>query len=641
MTTAGPVPTAPQAEAWVPAVWAPDARTVDLVLPTAGGGTWEPARRVALHPVDRPGWWSAGTAALPADLPDGLPPGTDYGFSLDGGPGLPDPRSPRQPWGVHGPSRVDAEAFVWTDGYRSTGPAPGDPPRTAGPGREVLGTVVYELHVGTFTPEGTLDAAAAHLDHLVDLGVQTVELMPVAAFPGRWGWGYDGVHLFAVHEPYGGPDALRRFVDAAHGAGLGVVLDVVHNHLGPSGNYLGAYGPYFTEAHHTPWGAAVNLDQPGSAEVRRFLLDNALRWLTAFHLDGLRLDAVHALVDDSPRHLLAELADTVAERSLELGRPLTLVAESDENDPATVQPTAAGGRGMDAQWADDVHHAVHAYLTGERHGYYVDFGSAQTLRKALTGAFVHDGTFSTFRDRPWGRPVPAGTDGHRFVVFASDHDQVGNRALGDRPAAGLDAGALAASAALVLCSPFTPMLFMGEEWGASTPWQYFTDHDDPELARAVSEGRRREFGGHGWADLYGRDEVDVPDPQAPGMRDASVLDWSEPGRGPHARLLAWYRDLVALRAEPAVSSGDLGAVRVTASDDDAVVVVERPGVVVVVSRAEDVRTVRLPSGGRWRVAAAWETGTAITGNGHGQGHGPAQENFVTVPARSVAVLLAG
>jgi maltooligosyltrehalose trehalohydrolase len=473
----------------------------------------------------------------------------------------------------------------------------------AWPGRDVRGAVVYELHVGTFTEAGTLDAAAERLAHLVDLGVDMVELMPVAAFPGHAGWGYDGVALFAVHEPYGGPAALQRFVDAAHGLGLAVCLDVVHNHLGPSGNYLPRFGPYFTDRHRTPWGSAVNLDGPGSAEVRRFVIDNALRWLRDFHLDALRLDAVHALLDDSPRHLLAELADEVAALAADLGRPLSLVAESDRNDPVTITPTALGGLGMTAQWADDVHHALHAWVTGERHGYYLDFGTAETLATALTRVFVHAGGWSSFRGAAWGVAVPPGTDGHRFVVFASDHDQVGNRALGDRPAQRLSPGRLAASAAVVLTSPFTPMIFMGEEWGASTPFLYFADHAEPELARAVREGRTAEFAGHGWTDLYGG-PVQVPDPQSPATVAASRLDWAEPGRAGHARLLAWYRRLVALRrAQPDLADGDLDGVRVAVADDGTWLVVRRGELRVVVSIAEGPVTVPEGSGA---VLASWD-----------------------------------
>ncbi|MEP7794569.1 malto-oligosyltrehalose trehalohydrolase [Sanguibacter sp. 25GB23B1] len=525
-----------------------------------------------------------------------------------------DPRSPRQPLGVHGPSQLfDASVHDWDD--------------DAWPGTSVLGSVIYELHIGTFTAEGTFDSAIARLGHLADLGVDLVEVMPVAAFDGRHGWGYDGVDLFAVHEPYGGPAAFQRFVDAAHGHGLGVVLDVVYNHLGPTGNYTSTFGPYFTDDHHTPWGQGVNLDGTGSVEVRRWIVDNAVRWMRDFHVDALRLDAVHALIDDSDPHILAELSDAVAALSREVGRPLGLIAESDENDPRTVTGTTSGGRGMTAQWADDVHHAVHALLTGERHGYYVDFGSVAVLRKALTGAFVHDGDFSTFRGKDWGHPVPRDTDGHRFVAFASDHDQVGNRARGDRPSASLDAGGLAMAAALVLTSPFTPMLFMGEEWGASTDWRFFADFTDTDLARAVSEGRAREFSGHGWVDMYGEGFV-VPDPQDPATRDASVLDWDELGQAEHARLLDWYRTLIDLRrSESDIASGQLDATRVEGDDDSPVLEVVRGRVRVVLNRGTDASAVPVAAGST--ILAGWADPHLEAGDA---------ETTLTLPPRSVAVL---
>lgn len=512
-------------------VWAPRASRVDLVL--SASGTTE------AMDADSGGWWRSRRPLLA---------GTDYAFSLDGGPPRPDPRSPWQPAGVHGPSRTfDTDAFPWSDGGWA--------------GRDVRGAVIYELHIGTFTPEGTLDAAVGRLDHLAELGVDVVELMPVAAFGGHHGWGYDGVALWAVHEPYGGPAALQRFVDAAHARGLAVCLDVVDNHLGPSGNYLAEFGPYFTDQHQTPWGAAVNLDGDGSAEVRAFVVEKALRWFRDFHVDALRLDAVHALVDDSPRHVLAELSDAVAVLAAELGRPLSLVAESDANDPRTVTPTreafrGRAGYGMTAQWADDVHHALHTLMTGERQGYYADFGTPETLAKALTDVFVHDGGWSTFRGKNWGAPVPTDLDRRRFVVCSQNHDQVGNRALGDRPSRVLTPGALAVSAAVVLLGPFTPMLFMGEEWGATTPFQYFSDHEEPELAAAISRGRAAEFGGHGWVELYGADVV-VPDPQALSTFEGSRLDWGEASSRDGRRMLELYRRLVGLRrAEAAVASGD-------------------------------------------------------------------------------------
>ncbi|WP_423463688.1 malto-oligosyltrehalose trehalohydrolase [Promicromonospora sp. MS192] len=594
-------------------VWAPRAARVDLVL--SASGTAEAME------ADAGGWWRSRHPLLA---------GTDYAFSLDGGPPRPDPRSPWQPAGVHGPSRTfDAHAHSWADGGWA--------------GRDVLGAVIYELHVGTFTPEGTLDAAVGRLDHLADLGVDVVELMPVAAFGGHHGWGYDGVALWAVHEPYGGPAALQRFVDAAHARGLAVCLDVVDNHLGPSGNYLAEFGPYFTDQHQTPWGAAVNLDGEGSAEVRVFVVEKALRWFRDFHVDALRLDAVHALVDDSPRHVLAELSDAVAVLAADLGRPLSLVAESDANDPRTVTPTGASfqgraGYGMTAQWADDVHHALHTLMTGERQGYYVDFGTPETLAKALTNVFVHDGGWSTFRGKNWGAPVPADLDRRRFVVCSQNHDQVGNRALGDRPSRVLTPGALAVSAAVVLLGPFTPMLFMGEEWGATTPFQYFSDHEESELAAAISRGRAAEFGGHGWAELYGADVV-VPDPQALSTFEASRLDWGEASGEGGARMLELYRRLVGLRrTEAAVASGDPSGTSVRVQDGalvltrvpvgasrgarvDVVLAVRDGAVSVVVDRGGEPARVVLDSGvvlgGAAAVVESGVGGTTVTVSGPG------------------------
>jgi len=504
-------------------VWAPAAQTVELYLPGQD-------RLVGMIPVPG-GWWTA---------PFDLEPGTDYAFRVDGSPNRPDPRSALQPDGVHGPSRtVDPDTWRWTDQNWA--------------GKDLRGSVIYELHVGTFTPEGTLDAAVSRLGHLVDLGVDIVELMPLAAFPGKAGWGYDGVGLWAVHEAYGGPDALARFVDAAHNAGIGVCLDVVYNHLGPSGNYLSVFGPYFTPAHHTPWGEAVNYDHDGSQQVRAFVIDSALRWMRDFHIDALRLDAIHEIKDDAAaaatpqRHVLAELSDAVAALSIELGRPLSLVAEADLNDVGVITPTSeeppakVPSLGMTAQWADDVHHALHVRLTGEDQGYYGDFAEVGAWAKAYGRAFLHNGTWSTFRERNWGAPVPEDTDPRRFVVFGSDHDQVGNRAVGDRPSVILDDAALAATAALVLLSPYTPMLFMGEEWGTRTPFQFFTDHEEDDLARSVSEGRVREFAGFGW------DADEIPDPQAAATVEASRLRWSELDEAEHARMLAWYQALTTLR----------------------------------------------------------------------------------------------
>jgi maltooligosyltrehalose trehalohydrolase len=489
-------------------VWAPDAARVDLVL-TSG--------RVAMQPAER-GWWTS---------PAPVAAGSDYRFSVDGGDPLPDPRSPWQPAGVQDASRVlDHDTFAWTDnGWQA-------PPLASG--------VIYELHVGTFTTEGTFEAAIARLDHLKRLGVTHVELMPVNEFPGTRGWGYDGVDLFAPHHAYGGPEGLKRLVDACHARGLAVLIDVVYNHLGPTGNYLARFGPYFTSRHATPWGDAVNLDGPGSDGVRRYICDNALMWLRDYHADGLRLDAVHALIDTSSTHILEQLAAEVDALEASLGRHLVLVAETDLNDPRLVRGRESGGYGIDAQWNDDFHHALHVALTGERRGYYEDFEALRHLAEALEHAFVYRGAYSPHRKRAHGRS-PEGLPAARFVHCMQNHDQVGNRARGERSSHLLSVGRLKIAAALVLMPPYVPLLFQGEEWGATAPFQYFTQHEDPDLARAVSEGRRREFAAFGWQ------PEDVPDPQAPETFLHSRLDWTEIAREPHASLLAWHRDLIALR----------------------------------------------------------------------------------------------
>jgi malto-oligosyltrehalose trehalohydrolase len=541
-------------------VWAPAASSVEVVV----GG--QPER---LGPDDD-GWWQADVAAAV--------PGTDYSYRINnGGDLLPDPRSRWQPDGPAGASRLyDDAAFAWTDGGWRGVPLPG--------------SVIYELHVGTFTAEGTFDAAIGKLDHLVDLGVTTVELMPVASFPGQRGWGYDGIGLYAVYEPYGGPDGLKRLVDACHGRGLAVLLDVVYNHVG-IGNRLADFGPYFTQAHHTPWGPAVNLDQAGSDQVRAFVIDNALMWLRDYHLDGLRLDAVHALEDQRALPLLEELAGRVDTLRAALGRELVLIAESDLNDPRLVTAREAGGSGLTAQWSDDFHHALHALLTGERQGYYADFGSLPCLAKVLTRVFFHDGTWSEFRDRSHGRPVdrlrlPA----HRFLGYLQDHDQIGNRATGDRIADLVTTELIKVGAGLVLTAPFTPMLFMGEEWGADTPWQYFTDHTEQWLAQAVRDGRRQEFAAHGW------DAADVPDPQDEQTFLRSKLDWAQPPGPPHREILDWYRELIALRrARPELTDPRLTATQVRYDEDARWLTIDRGGVVIVASLGGAPLHVPLPA----------------------------------------------
>ncbi|MEV8506123.1 malto-oligosyltrehalose trehalohydrolase [Actinoplanes sp. NPDC051475] len=550
---------------------------------------------------DDDGWWRL-------DVP-GAGPGTDYAYVLpDHDSPLPDPRSRWQPEGVHGLSRVyDHAAFSWTDG--------------AWTGRQLPGSVLYELHVGTFTPAGTFDAAIERLDHLVELGVDLVELLPVNAFNGEHNWGYDGVCWYAPHEAYGGPDGLKRFVDAAHAKGLGVVLDVVYNHFGPSGAYAPMFAPYLSAAGANPWGASVNLDGPLSDEVRRYVIDSVLGWLRDYHVDGLRLDAVHALVDHNAIHLLEQMATEVESLSTHLGRPLSLIAESDLNDPTLITPREAGGSGLHAQWDDDVHHALHALLTGERQGYYGDFGSLECLETVLTGAFFHANTWSSFRRRHHGRPVDRNrVPGHRFVAYLQNHDQIGNRAIGDRLSATLSPGLLKVGATLLLTSPFTPMLFMGEEWAASNPWQFFTSHPEPELAAAVQDGRRREFASHGWA------EAEVPDPQDPATFERSKLDWSEREKPGHAEMLDLHKRLIALRREHADLS-DPHLDRVEVWHGDHFVVTRRGRCVVAANLASVPQTVSLRSVPS-KVLLATEPGVVL------------QRDRVELPAETAVVMFA-
>lgn len=512
-------------------VWAPRAR--NAVSAVVGPSE----RRVTMARGER-GWWTV-------DVP-GLGPGDDYAFEVDGRGPFPDPRSAHQPAGVHGPSRlVDHGAFAWSDGDWA--------------GLDVRDGVLYELHVGTFSPRGDFDGVVERLDHLVELGVDVVELMPVAEFAGTRNWGYDGVCLYAPHHAYGGPDGLKRLVDACHRRGLGVVLDVVYNHLGPEGNHLGAFGPYFTDFYSTPWGEAVNFDRPDSDEVRSFVIDNAVSWLRDHHIDGLRLDAVPAIVDTSATHLLEALAARVAALSAEVGRPLTLIAESDQNDPRLCRPVELGGYGIHAQWNDDFHHALHVALTGERDGYYVDYDGIGDLARTISTGWRFAGEWSAHRRRRHGR-APEHLTARNLVVCDQNHDQVGNRAVGDRLAASVSGDRLRIAAALVLTSPSVPLLFQGEEWGCTAPFQYFTDHQDRELGRAVAQGRRAEFAAFGW------EPDEVPDPQDPATYERSRLDWSQLGDPDHAGVLDWYRRLLALRREHAdLGPGD----RVDGVDHDA------------------------------------------------------------------------
>lgn len=562
------------------AVWAPTPGIVRLDV----NGTVFPMTPSA------DGWWRAAVTA---------PDDARYGYLLDDDPAvLPDPRSPRQPDGVHQRSRLwSPGAGEWTDDDWA--------------GRSVEGAVVYELHLGTFTAEGTFDSAIDKLDALVDLGADFVELMPVNAFDGTHGWGYDGVLWYAVHEPYGGPAGLVRFVDACHRRGLGVLLDVVFNHLGPSGNYLPRFGPYLSKGSN-PWGEGINVDGDQSDGVRDHIIGCALRWMRDFHVDGLRLDAVHALVDTTAIHILEELSletDALAEQ---LGRPLSLIAESDRNDPRFITPRSALGYGMTAQWDDDIHHALHTAVSGERHGYYSDFGSIATLAETLKSGYFHAGTFSSFRRRRHGRPLDTATiPGYRLMSYTCTHDQIGNRAAGDRPTAYLTPGQLAVSAALALLTPFTAMVFMGEEWAASTPFQFFSSHREPHLADATREGRRAEFADHGW------DPDTVPDPQDPATFERSKLNWAERDAAQHARMLALYRDLIALRrTESDLGDFWLDHMDVDFDEDARWIVLYRGGLAIACNLGPD--PVAVPVTGdvvhAWGTPRVGSAGTALEGH---------------------------
>jgi maltooligosyltrehalose trehalohydrolase len=533
-------------------VWAPDVERLRLSL--GDGSSVEMVKGAD-------DWWSPAEPA-----PDATGEDVDYGYLIDDeDTPRPDPRSRRQPGGVHERSRThDPSSYSWND--------------AAWTGRQLAGSVVYELHVGTFTPEGTFDAALGKLDHLRDIGVDLVEVMPVNAFNGTHNWGYDGVGWFAVHEGYGGPDGYQRFVDGCHAAGLGVIQDVVYNHLGPSGNYLPLFAPYLKSGANT-WGDLLNLDGPGSDEVRRYILDNVRMWLEDYHVDGLRLDAVHALNDANHQHLLEEMAVEVAALSAHQRRPLTLIAESDLNDTRLVRPREAGGYGLDAQWSDDFHHAVHVALTRETEGYYADFEPLSALAKVCEHGFFHDGTWSSFRGRDHGFPVDRrAMPTWRLVVANQNHDQIGNRARGDRITEVLDDDQLACAALLTLCGPFTPMLFMGEEWAASTPFQFFTSHPEPELGKATAEGRIAEFEKMGW------DPEVVPDPQDPETFERSKLDWSELESGRHARLLDVYRDLARLRRErEELTDPSFGSVSCTADEQTRLFTMRRGSLLVAVN----------------------------------------------------------
>lgn len=523
-------------------IWAPKAHKMSL--------KW----RDQILPMNSPnkrGWWTIEVADAEC--------GDQYAFLLDDDTTpYPDPRGMRQPKGVHGPSELyDHSAFEWHDQlWRGS-------PKT--------GCIIYELHIGTFSKEGTFDGAIKHLRYLTDLGVTHVEVMPVAGWSGEQGWGYDSVALFATHESYGGPDGFKRFVDACHGTGLSVILDVVYNHFGPVGNYTTKFGPYLNADRKTPWGDAVNLDGEGSDEVRRFFVDNALMWLKDYHCDGLRFDAVHAFLDLSAVHFMEQLSIETERLSATLGKEFHLIAESDLNDPRVVRSREANGYGMDSQWSDDFHHSLFAVLYEPKEGesgYYGDFGMLSDLHKALKNAFVYDGQYSSYRKRRHGRPTD-GLSAHHFVHFDQNHDQVGNRALGERleHLIGLDAAKV--SVGLLLTAPYIPMLFMGEEWATSSPFLYFADHEDEEMRRSVADGRKREFASFGF-------EGDVPNPEDQATFEASKLNWDEQNDGKHAEMLAWVKALIKLRrSRVCLNDGDMHRLHVSSDEERRTLVMAR------------------------------------------------------------------
>lgn len=517
-------------------VWAPFAHKVQLQI-------LEPVpMRVQMEQLERGYFHYSGRD---------VSPGAVYMYCLDETKQRPDPASRFQPYGVHRESQIRSSEFLWSDlQWR---------------GIALDSIVFYEIHVGTFTPQGTFDAIIPRLSELKSLGVTMVELMPVAQFPGERNWGYDGVYPYAVQNSYGGPDGLKRLVSACHQIGLGLTLDVVYNHLGPEGNYFSDFGPYFTDRHRTPWGNAINFDGPDSDEVRRFFIENALYWVSEFHVDALRLDAIHAIIDASTKTFLEELTSRVHEFAARSGRTIHLIAENDRNDARTVKSQDAGGCGFDAQWNDDLHHALHSLVTGERNGYYEDFGSIHNVAKAYSEGFVYSGQYSPFRRRRHGNSSAA-VPPHCFVVFSQNHDQIGNRAEGERLSQIAPYESLKLIAGAVLLSPFVPLLFMGEEYAESSPFQYFVSHGDENLIHNVREGRRKEFEHFNW-------RGSVPDPQSPETFARSKLQWEERVQGQHAIILSFYTNLLTLRRTiPALSHPDAQGLRVTALDPSALVV---------------------------------------------------------------------
>ncbi|MEB3883893.1 malto-oligosyltrehalose trehalohydrolase [Lyngbya sp. CCY1209] len=514
-------------------VWSPIREAVSLKLET-------PESRLIPMERDESGYWRVTL--------DNIPPGTRYKFELDEDTIRPDPASEFQPEDVHGPSAVvDHGAFNWDEGGWQNTP--------------LEDYIIYELHVGTFTPEGTFEAIIPRISELLELGITAIELMPVSQFPGSRNWGYDGVYPYAVQTSYGGPEGLKKLVNACHQQGMAVVMDVVYNHFGPEGNYTRDFGPYFTPKYQTPWGSAINYDDADSDGVRNFVLENVLCWFRDYHIDALRLDAIHAIYDFGARHILSEMADWVAELSEQLNRKFYLIAESDLNDVRIINPKERGGYGIDAQWSDDFHHALRTLITGELTGYYKDFGTCADLEKALRDRFIYTWNYSKNRQRFHGS-YAGDRPPSQFVVCCQNHDQVGNRMLGERLSELASFEALKLAAGTVLLSPYIPLLFMGEEYGETRPFLYFISHTDPDLVEAVRKGRKAEF-----EEFHAVGEP--PDAQSPETFKRCILNWEERNQGKYGALLAFYKRLIALRSEiPAIKSSDRDRQKIASSEAD-------------------------------------------------------------------------
>jgi len=578
-------------------VWAPLVQRVEVRL---------------MGPQDRIFPLQPGARGYYHGIVEGVAPGSLYRYRLDGERERPDPVSRFQPQGVHGPSQVVDTHFPWDDG--------------TWPGIFLQDYIIYELHVGLFSPEGTFEAMITYLDELKELGITAIELMPVAQFPGDRNWGYDGAYPFAVQNTYGGPEGLKILVNACHRKGLAVILDIVYNHLGPEGNYLGDFGPYFTDRYRTPWGSALNFDGPYSDNVRQLFIENALYWITEFHIDALRVDAVHAILDFSAQPFLLKLAYAVHRQADRLNRRIHIIAESALNDTRVIHPPEVGGYGLDAQWNDDFHHAVHTVLTGEQSGYYQDFGEFQHLIKAFREGFVYSGEYSRYRRRRHGnssRDIPA----QQFVVFAQNHDQVGNRMLGERLATLASFEGLKLAAGTVLLSPFIPLLFMGEEYGEESPFLYFTSHSDPDLIDAVRDGRKGEFHAFQW-------QGEPPDPQSLEAFSQCKLTWEKREQFTHKVLLDFYRKLIRLRRGiPALAYLSKETLEVSGMEEERLLFLHRwynqsqVFCVMNFNTTDITAGIRLPRG-RWKkildssekkwggpgslMPKTWESGTTIT-----------------------------